>query len=386
MISPRTDVPPNDHLSADRLAALADGAEPADDEACHLLACPVCAAAVSGEPFPSPLDDLPLLRAAPPAFDLVDGERRLLEAATRRETFLSPSRVAFSGGLLLVAAAALLFVAVRQQAPADATIRAASHATIEASPGSEVSPVARGGDEIVGLVGEAAFAVRPIPPGERFRVRVGADEVEVRGTRFVVQTEGPRLARVTVSEGVVDVRPVCCSPVTLRAGESWSAPPPSMAEPAPGPSSAPSATPSAAPPPSAATTSNDAPSGAELLAQGTAAYDAGRYAAAAVLLSRAVATEPQASWARDTTTLAGAARVLSTPAANVPALAVSVASFDTASTRARQRGDAKLAAAAALGAARHLSGKAAESRFCALKTDGALSEAQRKEAEGRCRR
>lgn len=388
-----TDALPGDHPSDDRLASIAGGDEPNDDEACHLLACASCSVRVSGEPVPSPLADLPLLRAAPPAFDLGVAETRLLAAARRPEPLFTASRMASFGGLLAIAAAALVFVAVRQQSsPSPDLAIPVGHAAIEPTPGSRVAAVSQGADEVVVLEGEATFTVRKLPAGERFRVRAGRDEVEVRGTRFTVQASNETIARVRVVEGVVEVRAACCAPATLEAGQTWTPTPPTAPI-------APSAPPEAltpptddappmtsAAPPTSAGAAPAGPSATELLAQGTSAYDTGRYAVAAGLLSRAVATEPKAAWARDTATLAGAARVLSTPPASIPSLGVSVGAFDTAAARARQRGDARVAAAASLGAARHLAGKAAESRFCALKDDGALSAEQRKEAAGRCPR
>ena len=386
------------HLEADRLEALQVGSDPSDDEAMHLLDCPTCSArveavldALGSLPVPLGWDD-----SSP--IDLPGLEARLLAAAAkaRRAPTAPPFRIAV--GAFFLAAAAIGVIAVNAREHAQPAIPP-SHATVLLAASASFSPVQTGADEVLGLRGEATISVRKLEKGERFRARIGPDEVEVRGTRFTLREADGGLSEVEVYEGTVEVRAVCCPTATLHGGDRWARPAKvgltGSASPAPGPSAP--ALPEASAGGAAELASAPAPaiaapprgaesSGIALLAQGTAAYDAGRFAAAAVLLSKAISAEPGAAWARDAATLAGAARVLSTPIDGIPTLAVSVASFDTAAARARRQGDPRIASAAAFGAARHLPGKAATARFCALQGEGALSSGQRAEAAGKCAR
>jgi hypothetical protein len=405
--------PLDPHLSAARLLELqgSDDATPTDDEAEHLLACDRCTARLEGtSPSRPDLLDVALhdLREAAPRFDLEAGRARLLAAAShRKESFFSPYRVSASVGFLAIAAAAMFLL--WRQAPPPRGVAESGHAEVTLSPDAHVVTTQAGPDEILTLEGEAKLSVVKIPAGERFRLRAGDDELEVHGTRFLVAGSGAGLTRVAVEEGVVEVRPSCCRTVFLHAGESWdrstaalspplpAAPP---TEPAPAEAALPGDSPtparagseSAAPPVVAATGTNAGlpatgptnVSGAQLLADGTRAYDGGRYAVAAGLLDRAVAAEPKASWAPDARTLAGTARVLAASPSTVPSMGVSVRSFDNAAARAGQLGKSALAAAARLGAARHLSGKAANARYCALRTEPALSAEGRREAAAKC--
>src|SRR5204862_7461014 len=59
--------------------------------------------------------------------------------------------------------------------------------------------------------------------GERFRVRVGAAEVEVRGTAFAVTAADDHLVAVRVEHGRVEVRPDAGAATMLSGGEAWGA-------------------------------------------------------------------------------------------------------------------------------------------------------------------
>ncbi|MFO0643524.1 MAG: FecR domain-containing protein [Polyangiaceae bacterium] len=109
--------------------------------------------------------------------------------------------------------------------------------------GTELSLESHGEVSVVGAGKTQAFRldrgrlsahVAKLGEGERFVVRTGDTEVEVRGTRFVVEL-GPKLAcaggtetRVTVSEGVVVVRSQGAE-ARVSAGETW----PACTDPAP---------------------------------------------------------------------------------------------------------------------------------------------------------
>jgi len=79
-------------------------------------------------------------------------------------------------------------------------------------------------DEIVRLVdGTLTVEVKPLRPGERFRVITSDAEVEVKGTAFDVTAENDRLIAVRVLHGVVEVRPAGGESRELLAGEIWRA-------------------------------------------------------------------------------------------------------------------------------------------------------------------
>ena len=80
-------------------------------------------------------------------------------------------------------------------------------------------------DEIVKLHdGTIDLEVDPLQPRERFRVVVGASEIEVRGTAFSVTADHDHLVEVHVTHGRVEVRPIDSTAVTLVGGGDWSLP------------------------------------------------------------------------------------------------------------------------------------------------------------------
>ncbi len=70
--------------------------------------------------------------------------------------------------------------------------------------------------------GVASFHIEPIAPGRRFFVVLPDGELEVRGTRFVVDVEAGATRSVEVTEGVVALRLAGRTELALRAGERWS--------------------------------------------------------------------------------------------------------------------------------------------------------------------
>lgn len=367
------------HLDPERLRSIAGGADPTDEEATHLLDCAKCGQTIDQA---SELDvALERLGAySEPIREQLVLDRVLVADRSARRRANVVRFVAAAGAL---AAACALFVAWRATRPLSATV--------DAGPGAKIVRAIIAGDEVVELEGSASFQVPKLPVGRRFKVRAVKDELEVKGTAFRVDTEPSGFRSVAVDSGVVEVRPQCCAAVTLRAGDVWVRPTSPAVVPVAAPLppavvDAPSANPVApsGAPATTAPTGSVAPSGSELLTQGTAAYDGGRYAAAAPLLSRAVAADPTASWARDARVLAGAAQVLAAAPAAIPGLGVSVASFDAAAQKASASGDAGRAKAAAVGAARRSAGDGARRRWCALASDGALPPLFRDEATRGC--
>ena len=77
-------------------------------------------------------------------------------------------------------------------------------------------------DETIRLVdGSVSLDVEHLAEGERLRVITGDAEVEVRGTSFVVEAVGDKLAWVHVSKGRVEVRAAGHAPVVLGALDHW---------------------------------------------------------------------------------------------------------------------------------------------------------------------
>lgn len=355
------------HLSPERLRSLLEG-DPSDDEASHLLECAACRRAVEGDDLLAALGDVPGLNPLAEA----RVERRLLAALPSRR-----ARAWQLGGVAAVALAAATWAVWPRSSPPPA---ATSHATIEVAEGSRVEPLTQSSDELLELEGEAFFRVRHLPQGHRFRVRVRADEIEVKGTAFRLKSDAEGLTSVEVTEGAVEVRSVCCGTHLIAAGQTWLRPAPTalQAPPAPAPSA-----PAPSPPALSHTISPGEPA-IDLMKRGMASFDAGQFSLAASQLDQATALDPRASWARDARVLAGAARAMSAPVEAVANLSVGVASLDKAAQQAARRGDARRASAAALGAARQSKGEQRSSRFCALQNDTSLAASARAEASREC--
>lgn len=101
--------------------------------------------------------------------------------------------------------------------------------TISVQGAARFSHQVRARDEVVLLSdGTIRVEVQPLQPGERFRILIGASEVEVRGTVFDVTARAGKLTRVEVLAGLVAVRDAGASEVVLSAGQSWPAAPPAL--------------------------------------------------------------------------------------------------------------------------------------------------------------
>jgi hypothetical protein len=128
--------------------------------------------------------------------------------------------------LLAVAAAAVFAIGLRGFARAPIRMEPAPryHGTVVATPSAHWSRASAAPDEVVVLeAGTIHVEVTPLGPGERFRVRAGDGEVEVRGTAFDVDVEAGHLTRVAVDHGRVEVRGVGAPAAILGAGERWRA-------------------------------------------------------------------------------------------------------------------------------------------------------------------
>jgi hypothetical protein len=136
--------------------------------------------------------------------------------------------------------------------------------------------------------GAASFHVEHVKPGARFVVAVPDGEIEVRGTRFVVDVEGGRTRSVVVTEGVVAVR-VGEREAIVRAGERWpSVDPPATSE-----------TPPQAPAPASTPPPPVKPLPGPRFAQAMRAFNAGDHGAAERLFDAFVRDFPGDSRAED---------------------------------------------------------------------------------------
>jgi TolA-binding protein len=154
-------------------------------------------------------------------------------------------RIAIAGGAL--AAAAVVAIIVMRPAPAPT-----AHGSVRPRGLARYELAAPRPDEIVRLHdGTIDVDVDPLDTGERFRVVVGANEVEVHGTSFEVTATADQLVGVTVTRGRVEVRPSDGAPAVLGAGESWhTTARASMPTPTPAPTPSPDPTPTPTPTPS----------------------------------------------------------------------------------------------------------------------------------------
>lgn len=127
--------------------------------------------------------------------------------------------------LALLAAVGVLVLVVRRHAPTESVREAAQ----SPAPLFEVADVGSADftserveatSRVVLRSGSAAFHVERVRPGARFLVALPDGEVEVRGTRFVVDVAEGHTRSVLVTEGVVAVRVTGFDGV-LRAGERW---------------------------------------------------------------------------------------------------------------------------------------------------------------------
>ncbi len=207
----------------------------------HVDRCESCAAQWRGYEELSALGrELP---RASPAPARVEQLRTLVLAAAqkeRRPTVAAlpwrAARTARWAAPLALAASLLAVLAVRSGGP-----ESSHRGRVQAANGARLTHtravLADGSaDEVVRLTdGRLRVAVDPLRGGERFRVRVGNAELEVRGTEFDVAAEQDQLTSVLVHEGTVVVRPRGGAEVILTKGQRWAPTPVLAVLPAPAP-------------------------------------------------------------------------------------------------------------------------------------------------------
>jgi ferric-dicitrate binding protein FerR (iron transport regulator) len=161
---------------------------------------------------------------APARRHVADVRARLVAeaSAVRRPVRKAPLAVA----ALAAAAAVALAVALPRHAPRSApdAPSARRHGVVTAAQGARYALLGAAPDEIVLLEsGSIHVEVSPLRAGERFRVRAGDGEVEVRGTAFDVTVDDGHMSNVMVQHGRVEVRPAGAAGATLTGGEGWHA-------------------------------------------------------------------------------------------------------------------------------------------------------------------
>ena len=201
----------------------------ADSFARHREGCDACRQRLVDD------DELSALgRALPPPKVDAFHERRLRQAIMRRaargeETSGSPrSPFAPIVGVIVVAALSVLAMLVfRSRAPhldavPGSAVARPFGATIEAGPGAIWTARTEAATERVTLRdGILTLQVRHRELGERFIVDLPDGEIEVRGTRFMVEVVGDVTRSVRVFEGLVALRRRGAGEVLIATGENW---------------------------------------------------------------------------------------------------------------------------------------------------------------------
>jgi len=260
------------------------------------------------------------------AWDPVPFVRAPVQPAPEISAVRPQRRGRWAVAAIVLAAAATVAVVVAARHPSHDPEVVASHArrgVVHAHEGARFSLAAQPPDEIVRLRdGVIDIDVDPLSVGERFRVVVGTDEVEVRGTSFEVVATADHLVGVHVVHGRVEVKRAGMAPVVLTGGQAWHAstatdlPPPAtpapiVAPPAPSAPRLPSRSPPKArpadpvvpPPPAAGMTPPPKVTDPQEVAfnRGWDAMRLGEYGQAAAAFNRAVALAPDGALTEDAT-------------------------------------------------------------------------------------
>ena len=212
------------HPSAEELSR-AVTEDPTTQMVDHMAACAACTAEwEEGRRLRALARSLPAGLPSRARLEAVRA-RVVAEASSARR---NRARLATVGALALAASVALgVGLSRHGQSPSERRAAVAYHGTVTPAPGARFSRPSGVPDEVVVLEsGTIHVEVSPLGRGERFRVRAGDGEVEVRGTAFDVAVEDGHLATVQVQHGRVDVRGASTPAVMLGAGESWMAVPP----------------------------------------------------------------------------------------------------------------------------------------------------------------
>jgi len=140
-------------------------------------------------------------------------------AGTTAGRSLAPRWAMAAAFALIVGTSALTVFKKNPAVRAHSEVANAAEVTlVDSAIGHTLQP---GPNEVYELVqGLAEFSVKHLAPHQRYRVLVGDDQVEVRGTRFQVTAQQRLLQSVRVFEGQVQVTRAGQS-VLLEAGQKW---------------------------------------------------------------------------------------------------------------------------------------------------------------------
>jgi hypothetical protein len=239
--------------------------------------------------------------------------------------------IALAAAALLLAASVVVGLRMRPRAPDRAAAPSEPSYELVTSAGAEWTPLERGATlKLAVRRGRFELSVRHLSSGQRFLLVLPDGELEVRGTRFVVEVDGVRTLSVSVAEGRVALRVGERSgpPLLLGAGERFAgapAPPPpasasaplpepapplapARSEPEPAPSGVASPAPSdhAAAPGAAGGTAAERSAGAEFT-RAMSAFSSGNYGEAETSFRAFAARHPADPRAEDATFLSAVA-------------------------------------------------------------------------------
>ena len=127
------------------------------------------------------------------------------------------------GSVFAVAAAAAILVWLAANPDAtEIAEREPPHHTIEASALARFDRVSEWPDYVVRVDdGRISVDVPRLGIGEWFRVRTADAELEVRGSRFIVQVDGGRLESVVIERDSIELRRPGQPALEIRAGTTW---------------------------------------------------------------------------------------------------------------------------------------------------------------------
>lgn len=192
----------------------------------HVAACPECAREVVSL---RQVRELARRLDAPKLAPLEQrrSRARLLQTAHQALLELGPETSRWRGVLaagLVAAAATLLWLAVRPHAGALAHAHAATpHYEVQSAADTVFENQSAGSFACLALArGTLSVHVEHLQRGQRFVVKLPDGQLEVRGTRFVVNAEHGVTERVTVTEGVVELTLAGSTTRRLTAGQDWS--------------------------------------------------------------------------------------------------------------------------------------------------------------------